>query len=104
MSWGLRPESMIGYSICEYVAACLAGVVSLEDALYMVAKRAEIIQRLPSGEMLAVPLSEQELLPLLRDGVSISAVNTPSFSIVSGTQERVRELADRLTEQGTICR
>ena len=104
MSWGIQPESMIGYSIGEYVAACLAGVISPEDALYLVAKRAEIIQSLPGGEMLAVPVSEHELSSFLSDGVSISAVNTPSLCIVSGTQERIRDLEKQLAERGLLCR
>ena len=64
MDWGIEPQAMIGYSIGEYVAACLAGVFSLEDALFLVARRAQMIQELPGGSMLAVPLSEQEIRPI----------------------------------------
>src|SRR5206468_8675971 len=67
MSWGVKPAAMIGHSVGEYVAGCLAGVFALEDALSLVARRAELIQRQPGGAMLSVRLSEKELLSLLNE-------------------------------------
>src|SRR5207237_1307670 len=63
-SWGIRPQAMIGYSLGEYVAACLAGVLSVEDALVVVAARARLINDLAAGAMLAVSLAEAEVLAL----------------------------------------
>ena len=63
MEWGIRPQAMIGYSLGEYTAACLAGVFSLGDCLALVARRARMIEELPPGAMLAVPLPLEEIEP-----------------------------------------
>jgi len=104
MSWGVCPRAMIGHSIGEYVAACLAGVFSLEDALALVAARGRLMQALPSGSMIAVPLSETEMEPFLGADLSIAAVNASSRSIVSGSTEAIETLQNRLEEQGVTCR
>ena len=61
MAWGVRPQAMIGHSLGEYVAACLAGVVSIEDALALVALRGHLLEKLPTGAMLSVALSEERV-------------------------------------------
>lgn len=104
MSWGIRPVAMIGYSIGEYVAATLAGVLSLEEALTLVAKRAQMIQELPEGAMLAVPLSEKEVQPFLNEKLSLSAVNGSSLCVVAGFTDAVEELEQQLSERGLVCR
>jgi acyl transferase domain-containing protein/acyl carrier protein len=102
--WGIHPHSMIGYSIGEYAAACVAGVFSLEDTLSLVATRARMIDELPAGEMLAVPLPADELKPLLDDGLCVSATNGPSLTVVGGAASAVRILEQRLDERGVAFR
>ncbi|HLO50174.1 MAG TPA: SDR family NAD(P)-dependent oxidoreductase, partial [Kamptonema sp.] len=104
ISWGIHPVATIGYSIGEYVAATLAEVLSLEDALTLVAKRAQMIQTLPNGAMLAVPLGEEKVRLLLNKNLSLSAINGAAFCVVAGTTNAIDELADRLTEKGLACR
>src|SRR5204862_2915989 len=77
MHWGIRPQALIGYSLGEYVAACLAGVMSLEDALKLVARRARMIQELPAGAMIAVARSEKSVQPYLDEQISLAALNGP---------------------------
>ncbi|HLM55240.1 MAG TPA: amino acid adenylation domain-containing protein [Pyrinomonadaceae bacterium] len=100
MSWGVRPAAMIGHSVGEYVAACLAGVFSLEDALQLVALRGRLIQSLPEGAMLSVPLAEDELRDLLGEELSVAAVNGPSLCTASGPREAIDELRRGLASRG----
>lgn len=102
--WGVKPQAMIGHSIGEYVAACLAGVFSLEEALSLVAARGRLMQGLPDGSMLAVPLPEQEILPLLDGNLSLAVINSPALCVVSGTTEAIVALQNELDEQGIGCR
>jgi acyl transferase domain-containing protein len=76
MAWGIRPAAMIGHSIGEYVAACVSGVLSLDDALRLVAERGRLMQAMPPGRMVAVPLSQGEIMPYLNEQMtSASAAN-----------------------------
>jgi amino acid adenylation domain-containing protein len=100
MEWGVRPEAMLGHSVGEYVAACLAGVLSLDDALYLVAARGRLMQALPGGAMLAVPLPEAEVLAWLDGGLELAAVNAPSLCAVAGSERDVEALRLRLAEKG----
>lgn len=103
-SWGVRPRTLLGYSVGEYVAACLAGVLSEAQALTLVARRAELISELPRGAMVAVGLCEEELAPLLAPQAWVSAVNGPSTHVVSGSDEAVSALVERLEERGAVWR
>lgn len=104
MERGARPSLMLGYSLGEYVAACIAGVLSLDDALRLVAERARIIAELPPGVMLAVSLSASEARGMLGDALSISAENGPSLCVVAGPEAAIAEFEGRLAASSIICR
>ncbi|GET39923.1 type I polyketide synthase [Microseira wollei] len=103
MEWGVHPKAMIGHSIGEYVAACLAGVFSLEDALALVAARAQLMQQLPGGTMLVVHLTEKECQTLLNPELSLAAVNGPSLCVVSGSTAAIDVLENQLVSAGVEC-
>jgi len=96
----VRPRAVLGYSLGEYSAAAQAGVLSLTDALTLVARRARLIQALPPGAMLAVSLPEAEIEPWLDPALALAAVNGPTLSVVSGPVAAVAALAERLTAAG----
>jgi amino acid adenylation domain-containing protein/non-ribosomal peptide synthase protein (TIGR01720 family) len=104
ISWGVRPQALLGYSLGEYTAACLAGVMPLDDGLSLVARRAQLIDGLPPGAMLAVPLSEAALLPRLAPGLSLAAENGPGVSVVAGPVEAVDAFERQLGGEGISCR
>ncbi len=104
MSWGVRPQAMIGHSIGEYVAACLAEVFSLEDALALVALRGRLIYELPVGAMLSVALPEDQVQSLLGPELSLAAVNGPALCVVAGTLGALEELEQRLIARDVDCR
>ncbi|MGB8506943.1 MAG: acyltransferase domain-containing protein, partial [Pyrinomonadaceae bacterium] len=103
-SWGVRPAAMIGHSLGEYVAACLAGVFSLEDALAAVAARCRLMQEMPEGAMLAVTLKQDEVEALMGEGLWMAAVNAPALCVVSGAVEAVQEFEARLVDLGVMHR
>ena len=98
MSWGVQPQAMIGHSVGEYVAGCLAGVFALEDALMLVARRAALVQAQPRGSMLAVKLPLASLQPLLPAELSVAAVNSPTLCVVSGADEAIERFEKLLAE------
>ncbi|WP_223837423.1 type I polyketide synthase [Bacillus swezeyi] len=104
INWGIKPKAMVGHSIGEYTAAALSGVMSLEHALDIVAYRGAVLQSLPPGSMLSVPLSEKDLKPYLGENVSLAAVNTADGCVVSGETEEIDALEKVLTKEGHSCR
>jgi len=103
MTWGIKPSAMIGHSLGEYVAACVSGVFSLEDALTLVAARGRLVQELPPGAMLGIGLSESALGPYLGEDLALAAVNTSDRCVVSGPVEAIEELERTLTQQEIGC-
>jgi acyl transferase domain-containing protein len=99
MHIGVVPDAMIGYSIGEYVAACLADVFSLEDALRVVARRAQWIQQCQAGGMLAVPLAESELIPMLQRPLALAAINGPAICVVSGPVDHIAAFETILSDR-----
>ena len=103
-SVGLQPRALVGHSSGEYVAGCLAGVFSLEDALRLVATRGRLMQQLPRGAMLAVLASEAELRPRLSGALALAAVNGPRQCVVAGPPEAIDGLKPQLAGAGVACR
>ena len=104
MGWGVHPQAMIGHSIGEYVAACLAEVFSLEDALALVAIRGRLMKDLPRGAMLAIPLPHEEIQPLLGEELDLAAINAPSLCVVSGSNQAIDNLEKVLSKDDLACR
>ena len=101
---GIEPDAMIGHSIGEYVAACLAGVMSFADATALVAERARLMQSLPSGVMLMVPLPEADIGPYLSAGCSLAAVNGPHICVLSGPEEAIVPVEESLAAKDVETR
>ncbi|MEM9486765.1 MAG: SDR family NAD(P)-dependent oxidoreductase, partial [Cyanobacteria bacterium P01_F01_bin.116] len=104
LSWGIKPRAMLGHSIGEYVAACLAGVFSLEDGLALVAARGQLMQQLPAGAMLSVPLPLEQVEKLLSEKetfgkVAIAVLNEPNRCVVSGPIKAIDALEQQLAAQ-----
>ncbi len=102
--WGVHPQAMIGHSIGEYVAACLAGVFTLEEGLLLVAARGRLMQQLPAGAMLALTLTKEKAQRLLTGNLSLAAVNGLSACVVSGPTEEINALEHQLREEGVVAR
>lgn len=99
LSWGVSPASMIGHSVGEFVAACLADVIELHDCLRILHARATLMGSMPPGDMMAVALSAEELKQHLIEGVSLAASNAPQICVVSGTSEVVTRFGEQLKEK-----
>ncbi|MFC5439089.1 amino acid adenylation domain-containing protein [Rhodanobacter ginsenosidimutans] len=96
-SWGVQPAAMIGHSIGEYVAACRAGVFSLDDALKLVVARGAAMAAQPRGAMLAVRLDAESLSSQLPPGVEIAGHNAPALTVVSGSEAAIDGFAQALS-------
>jgi natural product biosynthesis luciferase-like monooxygenase protein/amino acid adenylation domain-containing protein/non-ribosomal peptide synthase protein (TIGR01720 family) len=106
-SWGVEPTAVMGHSVGEYVAACVARVFSLEDGLKLIAERARLMQSLPPGEMVAVFASEAEILALVTldaQKVAIAANNGEQNTVISGEPQAVRNICTVLEAKGIQTR
>jgi len=103
-SWGITPKTVMGHSVGEYVAACVAGVFSLEDGLKLIAARGRLMQALPKdGEMVAVLANEQQVSTAIQDysqEVTIAAINSPQNIVISGKFSAVAAVSATLQAQG----
>ncbi|MEB3267018.1 MAG: beta-ketoacyl synthase N-terminal-like domain-containing protein, partial [Leptolyngbya sp.] len=103
-SWGVQPSALIGHSIGEFVAACLADVLPLEAALKLVALRGQLMDALPTGAMLSVRAAATAVEPYLEDGVAIAAINAPGLCVISGPHGAIAACQQRLEAADIPCR
>ncbi|MFJ6198205.1 SDR family NAD(P)-dependent oxidoreductase [Micromonospora sp. NPDC092111] len=101
--WGVPPAAMIGHSIGELVAATVAGVFDLPDALRLAAARGRLVQAAPEGRMLAVQRGADEISPLLPAGVAVAISNGPHTCVLAGAPGPVTAFADTLRARGVGC-
>ncbi|MDE9539676.1 type I polyketide synthase [Xenorhabdus bovienii] len=105
ISWGIKPDVMIGHSVGEYVAACISGVFSLEDALKAVALRGKLVQGLPTGSMLAVLMDEKALSAQIQGyKLEIAAVNYPGLCVVAGETDEAIRFQKQLEDNNIFCK
>ncbi len=104
MDWGIVPVAMIGHSLGEYVAACLAGTMPLKDAVALVVARGRLMAGVPGGGMLAVAAPHERILPMLGDDIDLAAVNGPAQCTVSGPHDAIEALFVRLHAEGIAAK
>ncbi|MHC1999474.1 type I polyketide synthase [Methylobacterium sp. CM6241] len=100
LAWNIRPAAVIGHSMGEYAAACIAGVMSLADALSVVVLRGQIFEAAPAGAMLAVSLPSAELRDRIGDALDIAAENAATLTVATGSVHEIAALERRLAEDG----
>jgi acyl transferase domain-containing protein/acyl carrier protein len=101
IDWGIKPEAMIGHSVGEYAAACIADVLSVGDALNLIALRGRLIQALPTGAMTSILAPVEQVSRLLNEypDISIAAINAPATCVVSGPVDSIERFEMRLAER-----
>ncbi|WP_033419184.1 type I polyketide synthase [Pseudorhodobacter ferrugineus] len=98
-SWGVQPQALVGHSMGENTAACLAGVISFEDCIGLIHLRGTLFDTVPAGGMLSIPLDVTEVRPLLTDNLDMASVNAPGLCVVSGPDAALKTLAETLAAQ-----
>lgn len=104
ISWGIEPYTMIGHSVGEYVAACLCGVFSPEDALFLISERGRLINNLEEGDMCAVNISPEELKKIISESLSVAAANGPDLMVVSGEKQSIQDFTTVLDQKNISYR
>jgi amino acid adenylation domain-containing protein len=104
LATGVRPHALMGHSVGEFVAAVLAGVMRLEDAARLVARRGALMQALPAGAMLSVRIGAAELEQRLGASLSLAAENGPTACVAAGPFEAIAALQATLEAEGIACR
>jgi acyl transferase domain-containing protein/thioesterase domain-containing protein len=102
-SWGIEPTAMVGHSAGEYAVACLAGVLSLRDAVALASARGRLFDKLPEGGMLSVQLPADEAMAVAGRGLSLAAVNSPSLCVLSGPTAAIAAAEETFKARGTDC-
>ena len=100
MSWGIQPAALVGHSVGEFVAAHLSGVLTLKEALHIVANRARLISLLPGGSMLSVRASASNIRDFLPGTISIAAINAPQLCVLAGATAEIEAFSAVLNEKG----
>ncbi len=103
MSWGVQPAALVGHSMGENTAACLAGVMSFEDCIGLIHLRGTLFDTVPAGGMLSIPLPLAEIAPLLGDDLDMASVNAPELSVVSGPQAALDRLQAEMAAKDIEC-
>jgi acyl transferase domain-containing protein len=104
MSWGIAPAVLTGHSIGEFVAAHLAGIFSLPDAVKLIATRAKMVSEAEGGDMLSVRMPEADVKAILPDTLSIAVINTKTATVVAGPADEIARFAETLAEQNIATR
>lgn len=103
-TWGVEPDALLGHSVGEYVAACQAGVITLEHALRLIAARGRLMQALPAGGTMAAVFADEDRVRRATEAhsrdVVVAAVNAPNEMVISGPSEEVRRLLNKFEADG----
>ncbi|MDM8515211.1 SDR family NAD(P)-dependent oxidoreductase [Desulfobacterales bacterium HSG16] len=100
MKWGICPAAVTGHSLGEYAAACVSGIFNLDDALKLVCRRGKLINDLPPGAMIAVPMPEEDIKSYMEPSLCFAAVNTPKRCVISGPLDAINRIANRFEKDG----
>jgi len=103
MSWGIRPDAMIGHSVGECVAACIAGVLTLEDAIELVVRRGEHMEATPAGAMLSVRAPLEDLRSMQTEQLVVAALNGPQDGVLAGSEDAIGVVERQLRGDGVAC-